>query len=145
MDSPDNIYAYARNHVRSTYAERFSGGNSALALVIFTERLSETAKNALEKSFAAIGFEADERAYVDVSGLSAEEAFDVVEGADPVALVAADETAANLYAQAVRQAFPPMRRVRVFGREARAFPHINALMQEEADKQAVWHLLKSLA
>jgi len=145
MNEPDNIYAHARNRIFAEQPERVSGGNTALALVIFSEQLSDAAKNALEKSLAAIGYESDERAYACVEGLSPEEAFDIVEGIDPLVLVAADETAATLYAQAVRQAFPMMRQVRVFGREARAFPHLNAMVDEQADKQAVWHLLKTLA
>ena len=145
MKTSDNIYAYTRTRLFADHPERITGGSAALALVIFAEPLSDGARNALEKSLDAIGFGPDERAYACLDGLSSEDAFDTVEGLDPLVLVAADEKAANCYAAAVRQPFPLMRQVRVFGREARAFPLLNDMVQDEADKQAVWHLLKSLA
>lgn len=145
MNAQGNIYAHARDGVLAAQADRISGGETGLAMVIFTEPLTEVAENALEKSFSAIGFAPEACTYAQVEGLSPEEVFDMVEGIDPLVLVATDEMAAMLYSKAVRQDFPPLRRQRVFGREARAFPHINDMMQAEADKQTVWHLLKSLA
>ena len=64
---------------------------------------------------------------------------------DPLVLVACDAKAAGLYSQAVRQEFPTMRRMRLFGREARAFTRLNTMLEQEADRQAVWHLLKTMA
>jgi hypothetical protein len=145
MNVQDNIYAHARNQVVSTYNNRVSCDDSGLALVIYTDPLSDAARNALEKSFAAIGFDADAQAFACVKDLAAERVFDIVEGIDPLVLVASDTDSAQRYAQAVRADFPLMRKVRVFGREARAFHQLNAMMDDDADKQAVWHLLKSLA
>ena len=144
MVAKGNIYAYAREQVMAQHAKRIEGSSEGLALVVFSEPLSDAARNALDKSFAAIGYDSDACTFADIGGLSADDVFDVVEGIDPLVLVATDAGAAKLYSQAVRQDFPPMRTVRVFGREARAFPKLNDMLETERDKQSVWHLLKSL-
>ena len=144
MAQEGNIYAQARNHVLQEHASRMRGSTSGLVLVVFTEPLTDVAENALEKSFEAIGFGTECTTYADLTGLSPEEAFALVEGVDPLALVATDETAAQLCAQAVRQPFPPSCKLRLFGREARAFANLNGMFGSEAGKQTVWHLLKSL-
>lgn len=144
MTSKGNIYAYAREQAFRSYSDRLSGSPEGLVLVIFTTPPTDVAKDALEKSFEAIGFGQQACAFADLSGLAPGDAFDVVEGVDPIALVAADEAAAALYAQAVRKPFPMLRPVRVFGREARAFAKLNAMFETDADKQAVWRLLKTM-
>lgn len=145
MASNANIYGYGRVRAFEQQADRLEGNRDGIALAIFTEAPTDTAKNALEKSFAAIGFEAGACTYANIDDLMPDAIFALVEGIDPLVLVACDEKAAGLYSQAVRQAFPPMQRMRVFGREARAFPHLNAMLEQEADRQAVWHLLKTMA
>ena len=145
MASDTNIYAYERNHTFEHYADRLEGNRDGLILVVFTEAPSDAARNALSKSFAAIGFGHDACTFALLEGLLPDEVFTLVEGVDPVALVACDAKAAGLYGQAVRQEFPVMQRTRVFGREARAFPRLNAMLETEADRQAVWHLLKTMA
>ena len=145
MTESNNIYAYAREQIRETHAERITGNASGVALVVFTTPLNAAATNALQKSFAAIGFGADACTFADLNGLGPEDVFDVVEGIDPVVLVAADGHAATLCAQAVAQEFPLMKNARLFGREARAFEDLNSMLGCEDDRQAVWRLLKTLA
>lgn len=140
-----NIYGYGRIRAFEKHADRLEGNRDGIALVIYTEQPSDAAKNALEKSFAAIGFDAGACTYAQIDDLMPDEIFALVEGIDPLVLVACDAKAAGLYGQAVRQEFPAMRRMRLFGREARAFPQLNALLGQEADRQAVWHLLKTMA
>ena len=145
MATETNMYGYARARVFEELADRIAGNRSGIILAVFTEEPSDAAKNALEKSFAAIGFGAGAVTYAQLSGLNSDETFSLVEGIDPLALVACDESAATLCSQAVRQAFPLMQPVRLFGREARAFRRINAMFETEADRQALWHLLKTMA
>ena len=145
MAASANIYAYGRAHAFERYADRLEGNRDGIALAIYTEQLNDAAKNALEKSFAAIGFDAGACTFAHIDNLAPDEVFALVEGIDPLALVACDAKAAELYGQAVRQEFPPMRRMRLFGREARAFTRLNTMLEQEADRQAVWHLLKTMA
>ena len=145
MAANANIYGYGRAHTFEQYADRLEGNRDGIALAIFTEQPNDAAKNALEKSFAAIGLDAGACTYAQIDNLKPDEIFALVEGIDPLALVACDAKAAGLYGQAVRQEFPTMQRMRIFGREARAFAQLNAMLEQEADRQAVWHLLKTMA
>jgi hypothetical protein len=145
MQASGNIYAHARRGVVAKHEDRLEGNPDGLVLVVFTETLEDAARNALAKSFDAIGLSAQSCLYAQVEGLSKPEMFELVEGIDPLALVACDEKAALLCAQAARQPFPLMRKVRLFGREARAFTRLNGMFKLESDRQTVWRLLKSLA
>ena len=140
-----NMYGHTRARIFEEYADRLEGNRNGLVLAVFTEEPTAAAKNALEKSFAAIGFDVGACTYAQLAGLQADEVFALVEGIDPLALVACDEAAATLCSQAVHQEFPPMRPTRLFGREARALPRINAMLDTEADRQALWHALKTMA
>ena len=144
MQTSGNIYAFTRNQVMETHANRIEGNHAGVVLVVYTEALEPVAKDALQKSFDAIGYGKAACTFADVSGMDEREAFDLIEGIDPLALVAADEAAAALCAQASRQAFPLQRKMRLCGREARAFKRLNAMFETEADRQTLWHLLKSM-
>jgi len=145
MTTNSNIYAFARIAAMREFSERVEGNPSGIVLVVYTEPLGEAAKNALEKSFDAIGFGKAACTFADVRDLPPDDVFTLVESLDPLALVAADGTAAQACADAARQPFPLQRKARFFGREARAFNHLNAMFETDADKQAVWHLLKTMA
>lgn len=145
MQGSGNIYAQARRSVVAKHEGRLTGNPEGLVLIVFTETLEDAAQNALVKSFDAIGLSAQSCLYAQVEGLSPQELFELLEGIDPLALIACDEQAALVCAQAARQPFPLMRKVRLFGREARAFTRLNGMFALESDRQTVWRLLKSLA
>ena len=140
-----NIYAYARANQMDVHADRISGAEDGLVLIVFTEEPADEARNALEKSFDAIGYDARACAYANLDELEPGAAFELVEGIDPLVLVACDAQAAELCARAARQPFPELQPMRLFGRDARAFTHLNGMLSTETDRQRVWHALKSLA
>ena len=144
MKPSGDIYAFSRESILEEHAGRLEGNREGLVLVVFTEPLNDAATNALQKSFNALGYGNDANLYANIDGLSRDAVFDLVEGIDPLALVACDAKAVDLCSQAVRQPFPPMQKTRLFGREARAFAHLNTMFETEMDKQAVWHQLKSM-
>lgn len=144
MDLPNDIYSASRRKTLERYAERVEGNASGLVLVAYTQPLDNRARNALEKSFAALGYGNAPCTYANVNGLDARAGFSLIEGLDPLCLVATDEAAAQLCAQAARQTFPYWRQTRLFGREARAFPQLNNSLATESDRQAVWRSLKTL-
>ena len=138
-------YSSARLRVMKAHADRIEGNAEGLVLVICAAALSADAKNALEKSFAALGYGPAACSYANVEGMEAADMFDIVEGIDPVALVAADSSAATLYGTAVAEEFPIGVATRVFGHTACAFQQLNDQLSTPGDKQLVWHLLKSFA
>lgn len=145
MTSEENIYAYARSRVLREHADRIAGSPDGLVLAVCTAPPSPAAENALDKSFERLGFGAGACCTANLAGLSADEAFDLVEGIDPVALVVTDEATAALCAEAVGEPLPLERELRFFGRETRAFRDLNAMFGTERDRQLVWRLLKSMA
>lgn len=145
MSEGTNIYAYARERIMDEQGERITGNPSGVVLAVFTEPPGDAARNALDKSFQRLEFGAGACTFADLSGLAAGDVFDIVEGMDPLLLVATDEAAASSCADALRTPFPLERQARVSGREARAFRNLNAMFGTERDRQLVWHLLKSMA
>ena len=126
------------------HAERLSGNTAGIVLVLSTEPIAAVAESALEKGFAALGFGDGACTFAQVKGLPEGELFELVEGVDPLLLVVADADAAKLYAEAARQPLPLLGKARLFGREPRAFSHLNGMFETEADRQAVWRLLNSM-
>lgn len=145
MAAQGNIYSANREEAFARFGERLAGSEAGLVLIAFTQELAPEAREALDKSFAALGFGREACTYAKLEGLEPQDVFALVEGIDPLCLVAADAQAATLCSQAVRQDFPLKRALRLFGREARGFASINDMMAKPEDKQLLWHLLKSLA
>lgn len=144
MASNTSIYGQARSYVWDKHAALLEGGQSALILVLFSEPLEAPARDALDKSFAALGHRPDEVAFAHIGQLEPLELFELVEGLDPLYLVAADAPAARAYADCCKQEFPLKVPARMFGRDACAFEALNRELSSDADKQRVWKLLKGL-
>ena len=144
MAEQGNIYARTREQAMKDHAERLSGNSAGIVLVLFTEPIAAVAESALEKGFAALGFGEDACTFAQVKDLAETDLFNLVEGIDPLLLVVTDADAAKLYAGVVRQPLPLLGKARLFGRETRAFPHLNSMFETEADRQTVWRLLKSM-
>lgn len=144
MATKGNIYAANREAVFDRFSQLISGNHAGLVLVVFTQPLLPECQDALRKSFAALDYGRDACTYANIKDLDPQEVFALVEGIDPLNLIAADTDAALLCSQAVRQDFPLMKPLRLFGRQARAFASINDLLGTEQDRQMLWHLIKSL-
>ena len=70
--------------------------------------------------------------------------FVLLEGLDPLCLVAADGKTAALLGQAYRCSVPTGDACRLFGRTAVSFIDFESLLQTPQDKQIAWALLKKL-
>ena len=125
------------------------------ALALSAEPLPAVARNAIEKSLAAFGFGDDACLFATlvprdptVEGgdirLDAQALFLLVEGLDPLYVIAADADSAAALAAAYRTEFPLDAPIRAFGRPAAAFADLGALLQTDAGKQKAWQVLKSL-
>lgn len=78
------------------------------------------------------------------SQLDAATLFEVVEGIDPIVLVAADSEAARALSQAYRTEIAPLARSRALGRTTVAFRSFEDMLGSPQDKQVAWALLKKL-
>lgn len=78
------------------------------------------------------------------SVLSPSDLFEIIEGLDPISLVAADSEAVRALSEAYRTEVAPLARSRVLGRTTVAFRSFEAMLTASQDKQIAWALLKRL-
>ena len=133
-----NIFEVTGESVLMLYGSHLTGAPTSTLLVLSETPLGDAALEALEKSAASLEFGAAPLARVvvetDEGKLGAEDVRTIVEGLDPVALVACDAFAAETLSAAYR----------LMGRTAVIFQDFEGMMNTPADKQRAWALLKKL-
>ena len=136
-----NIYEANGSLVWDLYADYVSESRSTLACAISSREASETARHALESSMAALGYGgalAFVTLDVDDIPLGDVDLFTLVEGIDPLAIVATDATAA------ARQNVPVDEACRIFCRNGVAFRDLEGMLETPEGKQRAWALFKKL-
>lgn len=126
------------------FGQYMSGAHVGLCCVISSESLSEAAEKALNSSLAALGYGHDACTYVVPGDLDQQALFVLIEGLDPICIVAADGKSAALLGQAYHLAVPSGKATRLLGRTAISFLDFGSLLQTPQDKQIAWALLKKL-
>lgn len=134
--------------VLTLYASNVTGSPASALMVISETPLGEAATSALEKSATSLEFGSAPLALVTIDApdgkLGAEDVRTIVEGLDPVALVAADAFAAEVLSAAYRTPVMLDAPNRLLGRTAVIFEDFEALMNTPESKQRAWGLLKQL-
>lgn len=132
------------------FALYLSGAASGCVCVVSARPLDDAARGALENSAAALGYgrgctyavlrgEDGEGAALDSQAL-----FLLVEGLDPLVVIAADGESAAALAAAYRQEVALDAASHLFGRPAVAFVSFATMLEDAQSKQAAWALLKKL-
>lgn len=151
--SRSNIFSASAEEICALFGDYLEGDASRPLLVASGQPLDETARDALEKSFASFGYGQNACTYVTLTPVESAQggiAIDpqalylLVEGLDPLCIVCADAAALDVLSRAYRTQYEPDSAARVFGRPAVMFRNLDASLASEAGKQRVWHLLKSL-
>lgn len=129
-------------------------GVAYLFCVLSSTPLSDQAKQALRNSAQSLGyaegcFFAVTHALDGSGEMSPKELFDLIEGVDPLVLVAADAQAMSALSLAYRlpsgpRDIQPDRFQRVLGRNTVAFRSFEDLLATPQKKQQAWALLKQL-
>lgn len=78
------------------------------------------------------------------AALDAKSLFRIVEGIDPLCVVATDAVATSALSSAYRQQVPPDAHCRLLGRDAVTFYLFEDMLKESGSKQKAWALLKKL-
>lgn len=145
------MYETALAETWTLFGDYACGSETALACAVSASPLADDARRALNSSFAAFGYGQDSATFVTACGTSGQEPpldpqalFTLIEGFDPLLLVATDADAARLLADAYRCAVPLDEASRAFGRTVVAFRSFEALMESAQAKQVAWALLKRL-
>ena len=115
------MYEVALDEAWELFAEHLDGARSALVCVASGSGSSERSRAALNQAL-----------------------FLLVEGLDPLCLIATDSTAAAALGRAYRCEVPLGKPGRAFGRSVVAFRDFDAMLDDGQDKQIAWALLKKL-
>lgn len=141
------MYEVAAREVHDLFGAFLSGHELPLACVISSQALGDEARAALANSARRLGY-GDACTFVvlscEESQLDAPSLFTLVEGLDPLCLVAADSDAARLLSEAYRCPVPEGDLSRPFGRPTVALHSFEAMLRTQRDKQIAWALLKKL-
>ena len=137
------------------YIEAESLGKECVVLALSMQSLDGRTRNAIEKSLAALGFGEGSCTYATVQPKGCESSLDdtpldaralflLVEGLDPLCIIATDRQTIDLLNTAYRTEFSLDATVRIFGRPSAAFENLPALLETDAGKQKAWALFKAL-
>ncbi len=157
FSTKSNMYEANAQHALEQYGEFISGTGGEILLAISEDILSDEATQALDSSAAALGYGKRACAHLTIQvptggataehsckALNARDMMDIVEGLDPVAIVAADGNAAALLCEAYRVEPAYDEVLRILGRTVVAFRNFESMLETSADKQRAWALLKKL-
>ena len=129
-----NMYEVGLAQTRELFGDYLDGSPSALICAVSAQVLGEAARAALESSAAALGYGHGAVTFAtlaDAEGaLDGPALFALVEGLDPLCVVAADAEAATALSQAYRPAV--------------AFDSFEQMLADDQAKQRAWALLKTL-
>ena len=135
------------------YIENEPQDGMCVVLAISSAPLGPLERNAIEKSLVALGFGEESCTYAllappsedDAVRLDARALFLLVEGLDPLRIIAADAKTLDLLADAYRMTVAPDSAMRIFGRPSACFENLAVLLQTDAGKQKAWAVFKTLA
>lgn len=148
MAANSNIYSYSRTDALKRFSPYVSGDESGLFAVVCDAGLSAAARDALEKTAASLGYGAAAPLFIDTdadsSTIGPEDLFALLEAVDPLCIVVAQPESLQLLCRAYRIEPPAQPAFRMFGREVRAIPDMNRLMETPQGKQRAWAVLKTL-
>ena len=138
------MYEVALDEAWELFAEHLDGARSALVCVASGSGSSERSRAALNSAMASLGYGSGACTFAAVEGLDDQALFLLVEGLDPLCLIATDSTAAAALGRAYRCEVPLGKPGRAFGRRVVAFRDFDAMLDDGQDKQIAWALLKKL-
>lgn len=142
------MYEVAAQEARDLFGAFLNGHDLPLVCVASGAALGGQARTALANSARQLGY-GDACAFITLScddgQLDAGALFALIEGLDPLCLVAADSDAARLLSEAYRCPVPEGELSCPFGRPTVAFRSFEAMLGSQRDKQIAWALLKKLA
>lgn len=142
------MYEVNAESVLEAYASFVEGRPADTVLVASSEPLDETARTALARSTAQLGYGEGAIAWLRLTAegmtLGPQELATIVEGVDPLALVLADKDSISLFSRAYRCDLKADAATRVLGRRVAAFDGFSSMLGDDEAKQRAWALLKRL-
>ncbi len=148
ISAEGNIYSFNADIVLEAYGAFVEGTSDALIAVVSAQALDDIGRNAIEASADKLGFGRGRVAWITLGGwedaLGAADLAQLVEGLDPVALIATDGKASSLLSAAFETPFQLDSKNRAACRTVIAFNDFASMLADSESKQLAWHLLKML-
>ncbi|WP_204217343.1 hypothetical protein [Gordonibacter sp. An230] len=139
------MYEVTLEETWDLFGSYLDGSRSALVCAVSESSLSARARSALESSLEALGYGRESCAYATLDAeIDSAALFLLLEGIDPLCLIATDETAARALGKTYRCHVEPMMASRAFGRTVVAFRNFDTMLDDAQSKQTAWALLKKL-
>ena len=139
-----SAYGASAREISELFADYLEGDANRPAFALSSQELDNDSRNAIEKSLEAFGYPPESCTFATTGELDTQAIFLLVEGLDPLFVIATDRDATAALSQAYRTDFPPDSPIRVAGRPAVTFADLHSLMATPETKQRAWKLLKSL-
>lgn len=148
-------YGAAAEEICELFADYLEGDGGRPAVALGGHAPSPVARNAIEKSLEAFGYGLGACTYASLTPidssvegaditLDSQALFLLVEGLDPLYVIATDANAAAMLGKAYRTQFALDAPARVFGRSSAIFADLDSLLATADGKQRAWRVLKSL-
>ena len=144
-----SMYETALDETRELFGDFLEGARTAPVCVLSGQRLAQPARAALDSSMNALGYGPEACAFAALSieggaALDRQALFLLLEGLDPICLIAEDAAAARALEETYRCEVVPGKAQHVFGRPCVAFESFEEMLKDDHDKQLAWALLKRL-
>lgn len=150
-----SAYGATAVEICELFGDYLQGDATCYAFVMSSSTLSELARDAIEKSMQAFGYDEGGCAFTtltptgadaqaDAITLDASAVFMLVEGLDPLFVIATDAQSCSALGAAYRSDVPLDSPTRLFGRPAAGFADLDQLLQTPQGKQRAWKVLKTL-
>lgn len=146
-----NMYEVALDEAWELFGAHLEGSRAALVCALSGNALDERSRKALDSATNSLGYGPEACTFVTLHAkgeggapLDEQALFLLIEGLDPLCLVAADAEAAQAIGRAYRCEVPIGKPGRAFGRSVAAFKSFASMLDDGQDKQIAWALLKKL-
>lgn len=138
------MYEIALDEAWELFGAYLDGARSALVCVLSGSALDERSRAALCSAANSLGYGPAACTFARTDELDEAALFQMIEGLDPLCLIAADSQAAQALGRTYRCDIPLKKPSRAFGRSVVAFSSFASMLNDGQDKQIAWALLKKL-
>ena len=139
-----NMYEVALDEAWELFDEHLDGARSALVCVVGGSSPSTRSRAALDSAMASLGYGSAACTFATTEGLDDQALFLLIEGLDPLCLIAIDNAGAQALGRAFKCEVPLGEPCRAFGRSVVTCHNFDAMLDDGQDKQIAWALLKKL-
>ncbi len=150
-ETKNNPYSYSRRFVLEKYADRISHSSAGLFVAVSRSAITPASELALTKTAESLGYGSDGVTFVSLmpaaeasSQLAPQDLFELLEGLDPICIIACDVESSSACAACYRVDLPDRSRIKSLGRTICAFDDLEALVSDSARKRNAWAILRTI-